>query len=523
MRPDRLALCLLALAAGRLFADPLIIHRGTTAEPPTLDPNRGAGTLASPIIADMVVSLLAKDAASKPAPASAEAWDVSEDGLTYTFYLREGLKWSDGTPLTAEDFVYSFRRLMNPELGAPAVGLFYPVVNGREVTAGELPPESLGIEAVDSRTLVIRLVAPTPYFLDLLGNLQAVPVPRHVIEEHGNSWTRPGRMVTNGPYMLTERVPQSRIRLTKNPHFYDADAIPIDEVYWYPTQDLGTSLKRFRAGELDSILNFPPDQLTWIQENMPDTLHVVPSLAAYFINLNTKVKPFDDRRVRRALWLAIDREGITDKLLKTGVQPARGFVTPNFSNYPGLPLPELDRPMAERQAEARELLADAGFGPGNPLTVPLVYDTQEENRKIFVAVSAMWQAVGVRTQLENTEFRSLNRMIRTRDYQAARWAYFAPFDDAYGFLALFLSINPNNWPQYDNPDYDQLLQDSNFERDPEKRTAILLDAERMLMNDVPIIPIYYYAGRRLVGAKVKGWVDSPRGPPPTRYLDLASD
>ena len=523
MRPERGLLCLLALAASQAFAEPVVIHRGTTAEPPTLDPNRGAGTLASPIIADMVVSLLAKDAASKPAPASAERWEISEDGLTYTFYLREGLKWSDGTPLTADDFVYSFRRLMSPELASPSVAVFYPVVNAREVNTGELSPDTLGIEALDPQTLVIRLNAPTPYFHDLLGNQQSVPVPRHVIEEHGNGWTRAGRMVSNGPYVLTERVPQAKIKLVKNPYFYDADQVAIDEVYWYPTQDLGTSLKRFRAGELDSILNFPPDQLEWIRENMPETLHVVPSLAGYFINLNTRREPFDDPRVRRALWLAVDRKGITDKLLKTGVKPARGFVPANFTGYTGVELPDLDRPMAERQAEARELLRQAGFGPENPLTVPLVYDTQEENRKIFVAVAAMWQAIGVRTELENTEFRSLNRMIRTRDYTAARWAYFAPFDDAYSFLVLFLSVNPNNWPQYENAEFDDILERSNYERDSEKRVKLLKEAEQILMRDVPVIPIYYYAGRRLVAENVEGWIDSPRGPTPSRYLNIRAD
>ncbi|HHQ14685.1 MAG TPA: peptide ABC transporter substrate-binding protein [Chromatiales bacterium] len=514
---------LAVLLAGLLILSPamagrMVLNRGTSAEPPSLDPSLGAGTMASPLIGDMVVGLLARGPGGDVQPGSAESWSVSDDGLVYTFRLRENLRWSDGTPLTGNDFVYSFRRIADPATGARMASVFSPIRNMRAVAAKKLLPDSIGVSAPDERTVVFELEQPTPYFIELIGNVQIAPVPRHVIEKYGRAWTRAGNMVTNGAFVLAERVPQSYIRLKKNPYFYDADNVKLDEVYWYPTQDLSTSLKRFRAGELDIILNFPPSQMEWIRKNMPESLHITDNLATYFLVVNMRRKPFDDIRVRRALYMSIDREAITDRLLKTGVKPAWSFVSPKFRHYDGIRMPEQDMPFAERQKKARKLLADAGFGSDNPLKVPLYYDTQEENRKIMVAISAMWRAIGVQTDLTDVEFRLLFRKVRGGDFDVSRWAYFAPFNDAYSFLQLFLSDNPNNWVGLKNARYDALLNDSNVTMDPDKRKQILQDAEKLLMSQYPVIPISFYIGRRLVSPRVKGWVDNPSGPTSSRFL-----
>ncbi len=508
------------LAAGGPALAEMALNRGSAAEPPSLDPTLGAGTLASPIIADMFVSLLAKGPDSTPQAGSAERWEISDDGLTYRFHLREGLRWSDGRPLTAGDFVYSYRRVVDPRSGSRLAGVFFPVKNARAIVMGRQPPESLGVSAPDAQTVVFELEQPTPYFIELIGNVQVAPVPRHVIEQHGQAWTRPGTMVSNGPYRLVERVPQSYIKLEKNPYFFAADEVRIDTVYWHPTQNLATSLKRFRAGELDIVLNFPPDQIDWIRENMPEALHITANLGTYFLVVNMRRPPFDDRRVRQALHLAIDREAITGRLLRTGVRPAYSFVTPEFRGYPGLKMPEQDWPLDERQRRARALLAEAGFGPEKPLEVELIYDTQEENRKIMIAVAAMWRAIGVRTRLTDVEFRMLNRQVRTRNFGIARWFYMGSYNDAHAFLQLFLSNNPNNWPGFKSTAYDSLLKFSNFVRDPERRQLVLLQAERVLMHEYPVLPISFYVGRRLVSPRVQGWVDSPAGPTQTRYLWL---
>ena len=242
--------------------------------------------------------------------------------------------------------------------------------------AGKLPPETLGVSAPDPRTAVIRLSSPAPYFLDLVGNLNAVPTPRHVIEKHGKDRTRPDRMVTNGPYTLAERIPQTMTKLRRNPRYHSAASVRTEEVEWYPTQDLATSLRRFRAGELDQVLNFPPDEIDRLRKEMPGALKIAPSQGVYFLVLNLRRPQFADARVRRALALAVDRQGLTDKLLRTGVKPTFSFVGPDFSNYDGIRLPEESLSMAQRQAEARRLLAAAGFGPGKPLTFEYVKPSQ---------------------------------------------------------------------------------------------------------------------------------------------------
>ncbi len=509
----------LAVLGSALRAEPVILHRGSAAEPPSIDPSLGAASLASPIIGDMFVGLLARGADSKPTAACAESWTISEDGRTYTFKLREDLLWSDGRPITAADFVYSYQRLMNPATASRIVGVFFPVKNGREVFFKQQPPEALGIRALDDRTLVIELVERTPYFLQLLGNLAVAPVPRHVIEEAGRGWSKAGVMVSNGPFVLAERVPQSFIRLVKNENYFAADEVKLDEVIWYPTQNLATAFKRFRAGELDIALNFPPNEIDWIKKNIPDSLHITANLGIYFLNINMREPPYDDLRVRRALSLAIDRDAIANRLLRTGVTPAYSFATPHFTDYPGIELPEKSMAFPQRQALARKLLAEAGFPPGK-LVVKLNYDTQEENRKIMVAIAAMWQAVGVRTEMTDVEFPMLNRLVRTKKFEVSRWFYIASYDDPYAVLQLFLSNNPNNWPGFKSERYDELLRSSNLITDPVERLQTLAEAELELMSNYPILPITFYVGRRLVSPGVKGWYDSPNGPTPSRYLSV---
>ncbi|UCG71894.1 MAG: peptide ABC transporter substrate-binding protein [Chromatiales bacterium] len=498
----------------------MVLNRGSAAEPPTLDPTLGAGSLAAPIIADLFSGLLDRGPDGTLVPGVAESWTVSEDGRTYTFVLREGLRWSDGRELTADDFVYSYRRLLDPATASRLVGLFTPIRNARAITARQQPPDSLGVGAPDDRTVVFELEQRTPYFLELVGNVRVAPVPRHVIEAEGRAWTRPGKMVGNGAFVLSARVPQSYLRLDKNPRYHDAQAVRLDQVVWHPTQNLATSFKRFRAGELDIVLNFPPAEIDWIRENLGDSLHITANLGVYFLVLNTGEPPFDDLRVRQALSLAVDRDAIANRLLRTGVRPAYGFVTPAITDYDGVEIPERQLEFPARQARARELLAAAGYGPGKPLEVSLIYDTNEENRKVMVAIAAMWQAIGVRTAITDVEFRMLNRQIRTRDYGVARWFYIASFDDPYAMLQLFTSNNPNNWPNWRSAEFDELLAASNQVMDRAERLALLADAERLMLSQHPVLPISFYVGRRLVSPRVGGWIDSPRGPPLSRYLWL---
>ncbi|MCC5793487.1 MAG: peptide ABC transporter substrate-binding protein [Chromatiales bacterium] len=516
----RAALLLGLLLAGSAMAGTQVLHRSAAADPPSLDPNLGSGTPAAPILSDLVEGLVTRDRRSRPAPGSASQWSVSDDGLTWTFQLREDLRWSDGEPLDAEDFAWSFRRLLDPATAAPAAGLFLLIENAPAVFRGELPVSALGVQARDTHTLEIRLAHPAPWFVQLLANTQAVPVPRHVIERHGREWTRAGKFVGNGPFTLAERVPQSHLRLVRNPHYHEASEVALDEVWWHPTQDLGASFRRFRAGEIDILLNLPPDQLGWVEQNMPGALHTGPIKATWLLLLNPASEALSDVRVRRALSLAIDREALAFQVLRTGVRPATTLVAPDFADYPPVLAEDHDRPLAQRQALARELLAAAGYGPRRPLSLPVIYDTQEENRQILVAVAAMWRAIGVQAELVNLELSGLLRRVRTGDFVVARSQAFALYDDPHAFLQQFRSTSPTNWMRWTSPDYDALVEQSNRLDDPAERGEQLARAEQLLLANQPLVPIYHYVGKVLVAPRVRGWYNAPLGTTPSRYLSV---
>lgn len=516
----RIPSLLLALLLAIPAAAATRIDRTSGAEPPSLDPSLGSGTMAAPALSDMVEGLVVRGPSKKPEPGCAESWTTSPDRLTWTFRLRPGLQWSDGRPLTADDFVYSYRRLLDPATGASNAGLFLAIRNARKIVQRQLPPDALGVSAPDARTVVMELEFPVPYLLQLLANTQAVPVPKHVIDKLGRDWAKPGTLVSNGPYLLAERVPQSYVRLTKNPRYHLADRVSIDEVYWHPTQDLGAAFRRFRAGEMDVVLNVSPDDLNWIRENQPEALHTGPIHATYLLVLNVAREPLDDVRVRRALSLAIDRDAIANQLLKTGVRPAWSFVSPGIGGYPGRAAAEEGMPAAKRLAQARRLLDEAGFGPDKPLTLPLVYDTQEENRKIMVAIASMWQAIGVKAEISNVEFGAALGALRTRNYAVARSSTFSLYDDPNAFLQQYASQSPTNWAGWRSNAFDQLLEQANAATDSAERTRLLLEAEGIMAAEVPVIPVYYYQGKLLVAPRVKGWWDGAIGTPPSRFLSV---
>ena len=514
------ALCALLLSVPPLESKTL--RRGTGGDPNSLDPHLAIGGAAFAILYEMNVGLVALDAAAQVIPGAAESWDISEDGLTYRFTLRPELKWSDGSPLTSEDFVWSARRLVNPQTAARFASFFYPVKNARAILSGEMPPEALGVSAPDADTVIYELEQPAPYFLQILAGNVAAPVPRAMIEEFGNRWTRPGRMLTNGPYRLVEWVPQEYVAMEKNPHFYEADSVVIDRVEYYPTQNLATSFKRYRAGELDLVLNFPPDQIDWIRENIPDQLLIWPALGLTYFLLNINEPPFDDPRVRRALSMSIDREGLVEKVLNNnGLIPAYTVTPGVVSNY-APPQPDYQNlPMAERISQARTLIQAAGYGPGNPLEFELVYDTLEENRLVVVALAAMWRQLGVVAKPLNVDFITLNRRARTGDFQMMRFAWFAPYDDPNTFLGIFETDNTNNYVGYSDPEVDAAIRLANLNRDPAERLGMLSEIEGKAMAENPVIPLFHYVRRFLVSPRVQGFEPNPRGVVSARYLDLA--
>lgn len=518
-----LVLCLL-IAPPAYSQEIGVLRRGGGGDPESMDPHKILAAFESTIMTDLYMPLSTTAADDSAIPGSAESWTISEDGLTYTFDMRDGLMWSDGTPLDAYDFLYTFRRQLDPVIASRTAEYFRPILNAEAVSKGEKPVESLGVEAPDSDTLVIRLEHPAPYMIDILA-IDARPVPRHVIEELGDDWAKPGNIVVNGPFILDEWSPGSDVKLIRNENFYDAENVKLDVVYHVPSEDMNTAFRRFRAGELDALVFFPPEQLDFIQETMPDSLRVTPGLATEFYLINTKRPPFDDVRVRRALSMAIDRDTLVNRVLRTGEIPAYSYIPPTVDAYPDRPEADFALlSMDERRDEARSLLEEAGFGPDNPLVVPLRYNTQELQARQAAAIAAMWRQVGVRAELLNTERRILAADRQNNNFEVARYLHVAGNYDAASFLLLLhSSLSSRDFTQYGSGAFDSLFEAAWQTNDPVARAASVFQAESQALADQPIIPLYFYNGRRLVRPYVKGWVDNYRGVYPSRWLSIEPD
>ena len=530
LRPRwRLAMTLTAISlAAVIFTFPnsteaaeRVIRRGSIGDASTLDPHLWIDGWEGNIVMDLFQGLTTLDPAAKVIPGAAESWTVSKDGRIYTFKLRAATTWSDGVPLDAGDFVYSFRRIVDPATASPAATFLYDIRNAKQVHAGEKPPETLGVSAPDPLTVRIELLHPTPYFPELIVH-RALPAPRHAIEKHGRLWTRPGNMVSNDAFILDSWVVQDHVRLAKNERFYAADKVELDAIYHIPIEDHRTGLNRFRAGELDILVTIPPAQLNWVRENLGDLLHLVPSIGLDYYVFNLRRKPFDDVRVRKALSMAIDRRVITDKVLQAGEPPAHTLMPPGILNYPQKAYVDFkDTPMPERLAGARELLGAAGYGPSNPLGLTLHYNTSEKHRRVAVAMASMWKRLGVRTELYNSENKVLVSNIRSRDFDVARSSWFAEVRDPMTYLELLHSESGSiNQSGYHNPRFDALVDRARDTVDLQERAGLMRQAEAIALADQAIMPINFYIGKRLVQARVRGWVDNVRGIHRARYFSV---
>lgn len=522
LRLCRLLLCAAAILFAASAAAEVVYHRGNSGEPNSLDPHRSSATWESHIIRDLFLGLVVHDGAGKVIPGAAESWEMSADGRRWRFRIRDGLLWSDGMPVTAHDFVFSFRRLVDPATGAEYASNLHILENGREINAGEMPTERLGVAALDDRTLELRLHTPVPYLLQLLTHVSTYAVPRHVVEREGANWVRPGAMVSNGAYVLSEWRPQTFVRLDRNPLFYDRDAVQIDRVYFYPIEDDNTALKRFRAGEIDSHDRFPARQYAWLKSRMADRVRVAPWLGVYYYAFNSAKAPFDDRRVRRALAMTIPREAITEKLLGYGVIPAWSFVPPGVDHYEkGAQADFAAWSEDERFAAARALLKDAGYGPDNPLEVTLSYNTDREHKKVALAVAHAWKKLGVVTRLFNVEAKVHFNNLKTADFEVARAGWIADYNDAENFLFLMASSTGRlNYGQFRNAEYDRLMGQASRTLDLDRRAELLHRAEAVAMDEQPITPIFFYVSRNLVQPWVKGWTDNIVDVHPTRFLRI---
>ena len=499
-----------------------VLRRSSTGEPSTLDPQLWTFGQDGNLAQDLFQGLTTLDAAAQPVPGQAESWTISPDGRRYTFKLRPGLTWSDGVPIDSHTFVWSLRRLFDPRTAASSASLLYVIRNAREVNTGALPPEKLGVEAPDPRTVILELTQPAPYLLDLLVH-RAFPVPRHVIEKWGREWTRPGRIVSNGAFVFGEWRPGSHVKLLRNPRFHEASQVKLDALYLIPVEDPGAALRRYRAGELDIVVSVPSDQIATVRRDFGSQLHLVQQIGLEYLAFNTRRGPTADVRVRRALSMAVEREVLAKRILQAGEPAAFCVVPPGVVNYPQPGCADFATwPSARRVTEAKRLLQDAGYGVAKPLALRLRYSSSETQRRLALAIAAMWQPLGVRTELLTADLKAHQQALQDGDFDVARAAWYAEDRDPASFLGLLDSrAGALNLSRYADPQYDALLDRGAASADLAPRAALLAQAESRAMQSQPIAPLYYYMARRLVSARVRGWVDNPRGVHLDRYLSVA--
>ncbi len=501
-----------------------VLHRGLLTDPESVDPHKARSVQASSVLRDIGEGLLSYSANSELVAGAAEAWSTSDDGLTYTFHLREDARWSNGDPVTAEHFAFSLRRLVDPATAAFYSFMITDVLNGRQIVDGELPPSELGVEAVDDHTLIITLERPTPYLLSLLTSPSTFPVHPGSIAEHGDAFTRDGNLLSNGAYKLDSWEPGSVLALSRNEQYWNNSATAIDEVRYHVVTQEMTQLNRYRAGELDITDVVPPDSFAKVRETYPDELHVAPYLGVYYYGFNLTKPPFKDNpELREALSLAIDRDVLVGSITGRGEVAAYSWVPPGVANYEPRRFNFADHTQDERNAHARRLLAEAGYGPDHPLRFELRYNTSDTQQRIALAVQAMWKDVlGVEATLINEEFQVLLANVAAADItQVFFSSWIGDYNDAHTFLSILESGNSSNMPRYASEEFDSQMRRAAEQVDPKRRRLYLEEAERVLLSDHPVIPLYFYVSKHLVSPKVIGWEDNVLDYHYSQHLSLA--
>ena len=504
--------------------DRTTLRRGNGPEADTLDPQRARTDGAFNILRDLFEGLTAVGPDGRAVPAAAESWTVSADGLEYTFRLRENLRWSNGDPLLAADFVAGMRRLADPATASPYAQVLEPVENAAAIIRGEQPPEKLGVTAPDDRTVAIRLQNPAPYLLGLLAQPGTFPVHGPSLAQHGLEFARPGRLVSNGAFALEDWVVGSHVVAGRNRHYWNDAATQLDRVHYLHHSDAGTEFRQYRAGELDVTYIVPPQQYAWIQANLPGELHVAPQLSVYYYGFNLNRPPFQDNPdLRRALSLVIDRERLTTAVTGVGEAPAYGWVPRGVADYTPQQFDYATRPYAERVAEARELYRKAGYSAERPLRTEIRYNSGEVHNRLAVAIAAMWkEALGVETTLYAEEFRALLQSIQSgAETQVFRSSWVGDYNDAYSFAQLLQTGFGINLTGYSNPRYDALLAAATREPEAARRRGLLEEAERLMLADHPVLPLYFYVNKHLVKPYVEGWTDNVMNVQYSKDLRLA--
>jgi len=515
----RLALCAAAIGAGfsgaiaaqvppgTVLAEKQEIVRHIKDEPASLDPIKAVGLPEAQVARDLFEGLVNQGADGKVIPGVASRWQTSDNQI-YLFTLRKDARWSNGDPVTAKDFVYSWQRLVDPKNLSPFAWFaqLAGIQNADEIIAGKLPVDKLGVTAVDAHTLKVQLNKPVPYFVSLTANFSLFPVPQATVEKFGNDWTKVGNLVGNGAFKLQDRVVNEKLVLVPNEHYWDHARTVLTKVTFVPINQESNATKRYLAGDIDITESFPKNMYQKLLKDIPGQVYTPDQLGTYYYAFNTQRAPTNDVRVRKALSYAIDRKIIAEKVLGTGEKPAYHFtpdVTAGFQPETSL---LQQQSQEELDAQAKALMQAAGYGPNKPLTLTLLYNTSESHQKIAIAVASMWKKkLGVDVKLQNQEWKTYIDSRNTGNFDVVRASWVGDYNEASTFLSLLTSAHSSNIAKFNSPEYDNLLVEASRETNPAALTDDYNKAEQMIAAQAPIAPIYQYTNGRLIKPWVKGY------------------
>ena len=497
-----------------------VLRRANGAEPATLDPHKYELQSESTILRDLFEGLTTQDAENRIVPGQAERWDVSADGLIWTFHLRDGLVWSDGAALTADDFVAGMRRAVDPATAANMPDLLFKIAGARAIVEGRAEPETLGVAAPDMRTVVVTLEAPSPLLPAILSTPIAAPLPRHVHARAGEAWARAGTMVSNGAYVLEAWTPSSAVTLARNPRYRLDGAAPIATVRFHPSDDQDAALNRFRAGELDFLPALPVARIAWARAEAPGALKLTPVAQLRYIEINHTRAALRDRRVRRALAMAVDREVVAERLMQGLARPAYGVVPPAIEGYEGAAFDFAGDNQAARIAAAARLLREAGYGPERPLRIQLRTIGDSWARPVATAIAGMWGRIGVQVEQVQSESRAHFAAIDAGDYDVAISGWFG-MDDPESFMWLFQSGGGMNESRFSNAAFDAASRAAETTIDLPARYAAFARAERILLDEAAAIPLFWSVQATLTAPGLDGLKATPRGVTRSRFASFS--
>ncbi|APS30389.1 oligopeptide ABC transporter substrate-binding protein OppA [Pectobacterium brasiliense] len=499
--------------AGVELADKQELVRGNGSEPASLDPHKVESDVEGHIINDFFDNLVRVGDDGTIQPRLAERWD-NKDNTVWTFHLRPDAKWSDGSPITADDVVYSWRRLSDPKTLSPYgtyVASMY-VKNAADILAGKKAPDSLGVKALDSHTVEVTLEHPLSYFLEMSAYHILVPLPKAVLEKHPDNWTQVGNFVSSGPYTLSEWVVNERIVGKRNSQYWDNVHTVINKVTYLPISSQAAELNRYKSGEIDVTGILSPVQFASLKKEYPQEVKVSPLLSTYFYQFNTQKPPFDDARVRRALDLSLDKTVIAQKVMGMGQKPAYSLIPQNTGGYIRQEPEWASWTQEQRNAEAKKLLEEAGFNAKNPLRFNLLYNTSESHLRVAIAANSMWKKnLGVEATLQNQEWKTMLDTIRSGNYEVVRYSWNGDYNEPSTFLEILQSGNSNNNSKFRNAEYDALLQKALTVDSRQERQGIYQQATTILNQQMPLLPIYYYVQPQMVKPYIGGFLPDIRG------------